>query len=351
MTNDPFYVGLLFLHSPFGEELLTRLNQLPPFQNQEGQWVQIEAEHIPIHELDINAPIKYHLIIDRVSYLLKQSVGILMGYAFRGVHIINNPLSFHYFLEHKDVGYTLATALGIHVPRTFILPTCRTPYLTLDDFKYHRPFDWNTMIQHIRFPCILKPAGGRAGRDVYLAHNLEELLFLYNRTGTKVMLLQEQIQTPHDWQLRCICIGRQVLICKYRFGLHDTSRYIEDSHFLSKEQEQQIIHICRVLNRIHGYEMNSVEFILDQKGVPWAVDFNNPIPDGRKEALGKHFYEQYQSAMEQLVKDIAYYRTPSYFLPDLNPYSKIAQSSLSLPEKFKKALEEANKYYDGGMSV
>jgi hypothetical protein len=91
--------------------------------------------------------------------------------------------------------------------------------------------------------------------------------------------------------------------------------------------------------------MNSVEFILDHQGVPWAIDFNNPIPDGRREALGDDFYQDYQEALVDFVKQVAYEQKPSYFLPDLNPYSRIAQMSCSLEEKYKLALQEANLYY------
>ncbi|MEK7485360.1 MAG: hypothetical protein AABZ60_13630 [Planctomycetota bacterium] len=344
--ETPFYVGVLFLYSPFGNEFLKRLNQLPPFLNKKGEQIRIVAEHLPIQEIEIQEPIRYHLIIDRISYLLKHSVGILMNYAFRGVHIINNPFSFHYFLEQKDAGYSLASALGIPVPKTFILPTFHTPRLFLDDFKYHRPLQWGSMLQQVKLPCILKPAGGRGGKDVFILRTQKELLDIYERSNSTVMMLQEKVKTPHDWQLRCICIGKQIIICKYRFGPLDTSKYLEDTDFLSPDQFRRVIDTCRILNRIHGYEMNSIEFILDSQGTPWAIDFNNPIPDGRREALGELYYEQYQNAMIEMVKEIAFLNAPSYFLPDLNPYSKIAQLQCSPEEKFAKALDEANKYYE-----
>ena len=90
--------------------------------------------------------------------------------------------------------------------------------------------------------------------------------------------------------------------------------------------------------------MNSIEYIIDHEGKPWAIDFNNPVPDARREVLGEIFYEDYLSAMAELVYDVTDRLIPD-FLPDINSYVKIAQSDISEEEKFQKALSLASHYY------
>jgi len=91
--------------------------------------------------------------------------------------------------------------------------------------------------------------------------------------------------------------------------------------------------------------MNSVEFMIDNNGTPWAIDFNNPVPDGRLRALGSVFFNDYQNAFIERVKEVVFNKPKYLFLPNLNNYSEIAQMDISKKEKFELAVKEANKYY------
>jgi hypothetical protein len=124
----------------------------------------------------------------------------------------------------------------------------------------------------------------------------------------------------------------------------DASEYLTDKNFLTKEQEEYIINCCKIINRAFGYEMNSVEFFIDEEGIPWAIDFNNPIPDGRKHVLGE-FYEFYQNSLVKRVIEVAKNEPKYLFLPNLNVFSEIAQMNTSKKNKFNLALNKANEYY------
>lgn len=341
-----FNVGLIHFKNPFGLDLEGRLNSVEPFKDKDGSMVKISAEHVSISEIDLDFKTKYNMIIDRGSHIFKQGIGILMSYAFKGIHVINNPLSFHFFIDNKDVGYSIAHELGIKVPTTFILPPQKTPYLKGEQFDYHKLFDWEGMMEKVGFPCIIKPAGGKAAIAVNKADNFEELFHHYNESGEMIMTVQSMVNSPHDWHVRCICVGKKIVPIKYIFRKMDMSEYIDDDNFLTKEQEEKVINSTRIINRAFGYEMNSVEFMLDEQGEPWAIDFNNPIPDGREKVLGPKFYNAYQNAFVERAIDIATNKPEYLFLPELNVYSKIAQMNISKEDKFNLALTEANKYYN-----
>jgi hypothetical protein len=347
MTNRTFNVGLIHFANPFGIDLEERLNNVEPFTDKKGNTVKISAEHVAIHEIDLDYQTKYDLIIDRGSHLFKQGIGILMSYAFKGIYVINNPLSFHFFIENKDVGYSIANELGINVPVTFILPPHTTPHLEGDNFRYHKLFEWERMMNKVGFPCIIKPAGGRGAFAVNKADNMAELIHYYNESGEMIMTVQQIVESNYEWQVRCICVGKKIIPIKYIFRKMDLSEYIYDENFLTPEQGKTIIESARIINRAFGYEMNSIEFILDREGKPWAIDFNNPIPDGRQKVLGPIFYNDYQNAFVERAIEIAVHSPKYLFLPNLNGFSEIAQMPVSKAERFKLALTEANKFYEG----
>lgn len=340
-----FNVGLIHFSNQFGLDLEDKLNKLEPFKDKDGKLVKINAEHVSVHEINLDFKTKYNMIIDRGSHRFKQGIGILMTYAFKGVYIINNPLSFHFFIDNKDVGYSIAHELGINVPTTYTLPPHTTPNFEPENFKYHKLFEWEKMMEDIGFPCIIKPAGGRAAIAVNVAHNMDELIYHYNQSGEMIMTVQKMVDTETEWHVRCICVGRKIIPIKYIFRKMDGSEYLLDDNFLTKEQEKKIIESARIINRAFGYEMNSVEFMIDKNGEIWAIDFNNPIPDGRLSALGEHFYNEYQNAFIERTIEVAKDKPEYLFLPKLNEFSKIAQMKVSREKKYKLALEEANKFY------
>lgn len=340
-----FYVGLLHFGELFSQELVERLNHLDILRDIHGKRVKIIADHIFIHEVSLDYKTKYHMIVDRGSHILKHAVGIFMAFAFKGIYLINNPLSFHYFISKKDVGYSIAHDLGINIPKTYILPSKITPSFKQKDFLYHLNFNWDEICNAIGFPCYIKPADGRGAIGVNKVNNKEELLHYYNTSGTKIMTVQAEVPSPHNWHVRCLCVGKTIIPIKFIFQKHDQSKYIYEENFLNEEQGKRIVDTARILNQIFGYEMNSVEFILDHDGVPWAIDFNNPVPDGRIDSLGHIFYMDYMSAMIKRICEVACDYPPYYFLPNINRFSRIAQLDIPKEEKFLLALKIANKYY------
>ena len=344
---NTFKVGIIYFNEEFGKHLENRLNSQEPFLNTKSELVELKAEHVAIHEIGLDFEPSYQMLIDRASHYFKHSMGVLMMSSYKGVRVVNNPMSFHYFIANKDLGFYVAHQLGVNVPPTYVLPPKKTKYLkTAEDFRHHRVFDWQKMVDDVGFPCILKPAEGRAAFHVSKARNINELWQQYDGSEERIMTLQEMVPSNDDWQIRCICVGRSIIPIKYIFRENDASEYIFEEGFLSLEQGEKVVNMARVINRAFGYEMNSVEFILDKDGEPWAIDFNNPVPDARREKLGDVFYNDYAEAFVRLARETAMEGETAPYLPHLNDYAEIARRDIPSEERFEEAFNLANSYYE-----
>jgi hypothetical protein len=238
----------------------------------------------------------YRVIIDRLSHEVPFYRFHLKAAALAGTYVINDP--FWWSADEKFFGYSLATKLGVKVPRTVMLPSHSyipsiDPNRSLRNLEY--PLDWEGITNYVGFPAILKPADGGGWKNVSRVNNLAELFKEYNKSNTLVMTLQEFID--FDEYVRCICIGKEfILPIKY-----DPRRrcYVEtDGPWLPKKLEQQILDGAWALNHALGYDMNSVEFAC-KDGVPYAIDFTNPAPDmDIHSILPKHFH----IVVEQMAK-------------------------------------------------
>jgi len=230
----------------------------------------------------------YRVLVDRLSHEVPFYRFHMKAAALAGTYVINDP--FWWSADEKFFGYSLATKLGVKVPKTVMLPSHSyvpsiDPNRSLRNLEY--PLDWEGITNYVGFPAILKPADGGGWKNVSRVNNMQELFREYNKSATLVMTLQEFID--FDEYVRCICIGKEFIYpIKY-----DPKRrcYVEtDGQWLPKKLEQQILDGAWALNHALGYDMNSVEFAC-KDGVPYAIDFTNPAPDmDINSILPKHFH-------------------------------------------------------------
>jgi len=61
---------------------------------------------------------------------------------------------------------------------------------------------------------------------------------------------------------------------------------------------------ARTINQALGYEMNTIEFAI-KDGVPWAIDFLNPVPDFERDRITEFYFEHVVEQMAHLVIDRA----------------------------------------------
>jgi len=248
---------------------------------------EVTAEMVTIGGIRLDEPLKYDVIIDRISHEVPFYRATLKRFALEGTYIINNP--FWWSADDKFFNFALATKLGVAIPKTVLLP--QHSYVkdvtneSLRNLEF--PIDWEAVVEHVGFPAFLKPFDGGGWKNVSKIHSLEELFTEYNQSGTLCMTLQEGIE--YDQFVRCYCVGKEkVLIMPYDPSQPYLSgmQYVNVDDYLSPELharvEQDVKTICTAL----GYDLNTVEFAI-KDGIPYAIDFMNPAPDAELASVGE----------------------------------------------------------------
>jgi hypothetical protein len=241
------------------------------------------------------------VLIDRISHEVPFYRAYLKHAVLQGVAVVNNP--FMWSADDKFFGATLATRLGVASPKTILVPNKEyVPGIvhaeSLRNLKF--PIDWDAIIREIGMPCILKDAHGGGWKDVYVCRTKEELLSSYDQSGLHTMIVQEFI----EWEqfVRCICIGQQhVLPIRYD---PKTRAYLVDDGYLSDALRQRIVGDSLTLVRALGYDMNSIEYAV-QDGVPYAIDFMNPAPDFDVNSLTPTYFDWAVQHMADLAIALA----------------------------------------------
>lgn len=270
-------IGLIVgMENSFPPAFIEKVNQTPGYR----------AELAKIGGVKESYEKRYDVLVDRLSHEVPFYRFYLKAASLAGTYVINDP--FWWSADEKFFGYSMASRIGVAVPRTVMLPSksyipAIDPGRSLRNLEY--PLDWEGIANYVGFPAILKPADGGGWRNVSRVNNMDELFRDYNASGQLVMTLQQFID--FDEYVRCICIGKDfILPIKY-----DPKRrcYVETDGFLPKDMEQKVLDGAWAINHALGYDMNSVEFAI-KDGVPYAIDFTNPAPDmDRNSILPKHF--------------------------------------------------------------
>jgi hypothetical protein len=249
--------------------------------------------------LDYSRP--YDLIIDRISHEIPFYRALMKRAALEGTIIVNNP--FWWSADDKFFNFSLATKLGVAIPKTVLLP--QKDYIkgvtseSLRNLEF--PLDWQAVVDYTGLPAILKPFDGGGWKNVSRVNSLEELWMEYDQTGTLCMTLQEFID--FDQFVRCYCIGQEdVMIMPYdpRKPYLSGEQYIHNPNYLSPELAERVTNDVRTLNRALGYDINTVEFAI-KDGIPYAIDFMNPAPDADVHSVGEFYHRWVTNAVTELV--------------------------------------------------
>jgi hypothetical protein len=109
--------------------------------------------------------------------------------------------------------------------------------------------------------------------------------------------------------VRCICIGREFIL-PIRWDPRER-RYLVEHEYLTPELGQRVVDDAWKLCNALGYDMNSVEFAV-QDGVPYAIDFTNPAPDMDYWSLHEHYFNIVVEEMAKFaIRCVREGRTPS----------------------------------------
>jgi len=245
----------------------------------------IVAEHMTIGAVQMAEPCPYHVVIDRVSHDIEFYRAYLKHAALGGTVVINNP--FWWSADDRFFNYALASKLGVAIPRTVILPHKTLPAgttgQTLRNLMF--PLNWDEVFEYVGFPAFLKPFNGGGWKNLYRVQSRDDFFRAYDDSGTLCMMLQAQVKVEEYY--RCYVVGQEeVRIIKYDPTLPHDLRYARTTATSSPNLERCMRHDARKLCRALGYDLNSVEFAI-QDGVPYAIDFLNPAPDADAYSIGE----------------------------------------------------------------
>ncbi len=278
-------------------------NTFPPalIEKINGLDAGLTAEYIKIGGVKMGEPSGYRLIFDRISHEIPFYRSYLKNAVLNGAIVVNNP--FWWSSDEKFFGYSLATKLGVTVPKTVLLPQKAYKQGVTDASlrNLEFPLDWDGVIEHVGLPAILKPHDGGGWRDVYKVNSKEELWECYDRTGALAMTLQEFIDfTAYT---RCYCVGRkEALVMPYD---PKNRRYLPQEELtISPELKDRIVRDTILLNEALGYDLNTVEFAI-KDGVPYAIDFTNPAPDADIWSVTEPYFNWVTDAVARMLVDYA----------------------------------------------
>lgn len=275
-------IGILFgQETTFPPAFVNRVNS----KNEEG----ITAEFVKIDKVLQGEPCGYDVVIDRISQDVPFYRGYLKNAALTGTAVINNP--FWWSADEKFFNNALATATGISVPKTVLIPSNKHPNDTNENSfrNLSYPLDWEGIFSYIGFPAYFKPFAGGGWKNVYKLNNAEDFFKVYNETGQLVMMLQEEIIFSDYF--RCYSLDRQdVHIMQYDPRQPHHLRYVRNPKLFEKKLLDKLRDTVVKINNYLGYDFNTVELAL-RDGIPYAIDFCNPAPDADVNSVGEENFE------------------------------------------------------------
>ena len=279
-------IGVLFgSENSFPSALVEHINSRNP--------AGISAEYVVTGAVQhLKAP-QYAVILDRISHDVPFYRSFLKHAALSGTAVINNP--FWSGADDKFFNYSLASRLGVAVPPSAILPHKQLPNQTSDRSMRNLefPLDWETVFAAIGEDGFLKPINGGGWRDVSHVRGRDEFFKAYDQSRDLCMIYQKTVDFTEYF--RCFVVGQKnVRIMQYDPRLPHAERYAKTparattfrARKLFERMEEDALSLCRAL----GYEVNTVEFAVE-RGVPYAIDFMNPVPDADIYSVGEASFE------------------------------------------------------------
>jgi hypothetical protein len=272
----------------------------------------ITADFVKLTGTKMGEPAGYKVIVDRISHEVEYFRAYLKQAMLEGSYVINNP--FWWTADDKFFNYSVARKLGVAVPKTVLLPQKAYPAdvdLTPESLRnLGYPLDWDALLDYVGRPAILKPYSGGGWKHVYKVNNRAELLEAYDKTAPYCMTLQQFIH--FDQYVRCFTFGKHDII-PVAYDPHQR-RYLVEHEYLSAPLGARIVRDAQTLNNALGYEMNTIEFAVEE-GVPYAIDFLNPAPDFERDRITAFYFDMVVQKMADLVVDRALHGQPQQTWP------------------------------------
>ena len=287
------------MEDSFPPALVDRINAMVDVRKLSG----LRAESLRVGGVRMSEPCGYKVIVDRISHDIPFYRSFLKNAVLTGTRVINNP--FWWSADDKFFNYALAHKLGVAAPRTVLVPHKACPAGTtaksMRNLEY--PLDWDAIFNYVGFPAWLKPHDGGGWRNVYKVNSADEFFAAYDQTERLCMTLQQGIEFQDYY--RCYVVDQEkVHIMRYDPKQPHHLRYVPGNPPPPPAMYERIVRDCLTLCRALGYDLNTVEFAV-QDGVPYAIDFMNPAPDAGLESVGAENFEWIVNAVAEMAIDRA----------------------------------------------
>jgi hypothetical protein len=279
----------------FPPAFIARVNEL-------GAPHGISADFVKLAGTKFDEPAEWRVIVDRISHEVEYYRGFLKYAVLNGTYVINNP--FWWTCDDKFFNYCLMARLGAAIPKTVLLPQKAYPAdvdilpASLRNLDY--PLDWDALLDYVGRPAILKPFSGGGWKHVYKVNTREELIAAYDGTAPYPMTLQQFVR--FDQYVRCFTFGKSDIV-PVRYD-PIARRYLVEHDYLPADLGARIVRDAQTINQALGYEMNTIEFGIED-GVPYAIDFLNPAPDFERDRITPFYFDMVVDRMARLVIDRA----------------------------------------------
>ncbi len=279
------------MEESFPPALVDRINATAP--------AGIRAEHLKTGGVEMAAPSGYDVIVDRISHDIPFYRAYLKNAVLTGTKVINNP--FWWSADDKFFNFALATKLGVAIPPTVLLPHKHYPPGTTErsmrNLTY--PLDWDGIFRYVGFPAFLKPHDGGGWKDVHKVNSPEEFFAAYDQSRDLCMTLQRGVKFQEYF--RCYTVNREkVHVMRYDPGAPHHLRYVPGNPPAAPALQDRMVRDCLTLCRALGYDLNTVEFAVEN-GVPYAIDFMNPAPDAGVESVGQDNFNWIVEAVAKMA--------------------------------------------------
>ncbi|WP_462412399.1 ATP-grasp domain-containing protein [Neobacillus sp. Marseille-QA0830] len=190
-----------------------------------------------------------YLSVEKISFVVMRAINPLLSKQFEGMGLpCYNPSAVSEICNNKALTYQFVAKLGI--------PLLTTYFISYNSFPVdHIPF---------QFPMVLKQAGGRGGKEVFLVSSTEEITELLTESPNKQFVLQELSDNPGK-DLRVFVIGTNVIGAVLReshtsFKANYTLGGMVSPYQLS-DSEMELVQ--RIASELKG-DFFGIDFLLNQ---------------------------------------------------------------------------------------
>jgi hypothetical protein len=325
------------------ETLVERLGPLP---GPDGGTHRLSTERITIEPFNLADKPRYDLVIDRLAWWYYVPREWLKKVALMDdVYLLNSPFTFQSMEKHA--AYCAMLRLGMKVPPTVLVPQKHPPDSARFQYtaaKYNRPFDLGQVAQQVGYPLFMKPFDGGQWVGVSRIRDEAELHRAYDESGERLMHLQASVE-GFDAFARCLSIGPETMVMKFRPDLPMHDRYAVEHGFLSETTGWEVETIAKVVNAFFRWEFNSCEILVRGEDAH-PIDYANASPDVAITSL--HYY--FPWAMTALLKWTAFCvvtgREPRMDL-DTRAYFDVAdRDDLGYEEKLREYRRMSDDYFE-----